>query len=120
MIDQLKNKYFFDKAIIDFKKNEIIGDGVKIDFSKGSFGNNENDPRLRGNYLYNNNNLSIIKKVFLRHVKKIRTSVHLGNLKRKKSNMIKIRKLYIIKMLGWKFMTNQLFTFQGFFIQTQP
>ncbi len=37
MIDQLKNKYFFDKAIIDFKKNEIIGDGVKIDFSKGSF-----------------------------------------------------------------------------------
>ena len=62
MIDQLKNKYFFDKAIIDFKKNEIIGDGVKIDFSKGSFGNNENDPRLRGNYLYNNNNLSIIKK----------------------------------------------------------
>ncbi len=62
MIDQLKNKYFFDKAIIDFKKNEIIGDGVKIDFSKGSFGNNENDPRLRGNYIYNNNNLSIIKK----------------------------------------------------------
>ncbi len=62
MVDQLKNKYFFDKAIINFKNNELIGDGVKIDFSKGSFGNNENDPRLRGNYLYNDNNLSIIKK----------------------------------------------------------
>ena len=30
MIDQLKNKYFFDKAIIDFKKNEIIGDELKL------------------------------------------------------------------------------------------
>ncbi len=62
MTDNISNKYFFQNAIVDFKNNEIIGDGVKVDFSKNSFGNTENDPRLRGNYLYSDNNISIIKK----------------------------------------------------------
>mgnify|MGYP001424216954 CR=1 FL=1 len=62
MLDNLKNKYYFENAIINFKNDELIGDGVKIDFNKGSFGNNENDPRLRGNYVYSNNKTSLIKK----------------------------------------------------------
>ena len=51
MIDELNNEYYFKNAIVNFKTNEIIGDGIKIDFFKNSFGNIENDPRLRGNYL---------------------------------------------------------------------
>ena len=47
---------------LNFNTNELIGDGIKIDFLKASFGNNDNDPRLRGNYIYSNNNVSIIKK----------------------------------------------------------
>ena len=35
---------------------------IKIDFFKNSFGNKENDPRLRGNYFFSNNNQSLIKK----------------------------------------------------------
>ena len=62
MTDQLKNKYYFQNAIINFKNNEMIGDDIKIDFSKTSFGNLENDPRLRGNYLYSDGNQSQIKK----------------------------------------------------------
>ena len=62
MIDEIDNKYFFKNALINFKNNEIIADGIKIDFFKTSFGNNDNDPRLRGNYLYSNNNQSLIKK----------------------------------------------------------
>ena len=62
MIDELYNEYHFSNAIVDFKKNEIIADEIKIDFFKGSFGNKENDPRLRGNYLLGDNNQSIIKK----------------------------------------------------------
>ena len=62
MIDELKNNYYFENAIVNLKDNEIIGDGVKIDFFKSSFGNLENDPRLRGNYLYSDNNQSVIKK----------------------------------------------------------
>ena len=62
MTDNISNKYFFQNAIVDFKNNEIIGDDVKVDFFKSSFGNMENDPRLRGNYLYSDNNISVIKK----------------------------------------------------------
>ena len=62
MIDEINNKYFFENAIIDFKNNEVIGDNVKVDFFKDSFDNKENDPRLRGNYFYSDNNYSLIKK----------------------------------------------------------
>ena len=62
MADQINNKYFFENAVIDFKNNEVIGDNVKIDFFKNSFDNKENDPRLRGNYFYSDNNYSLIKK----------------------------------------------------------
>ena len=62
MIDKINNKYFFENAIINFGNNKVIGDNVKIDFFKSSFDNKENDPRLRGNFFYNDNNFSIIKK----------------------------------------------------------
>ncbi len=62
MIDEINNKYFFENAIIDFENNEVIGDNVKIDFFKGSFNSQENDPRLRGNYFYSDNNFSSVKK----------------------------------------------------------
>ncbi len=62
MNDEIGNKYYFENAMINFKSNEIIADDIKIDFFKSSFGNIKNDPRLRGNYLYSNNNQSVIKK----------------------------------------------------------
>tara|TARA_B100000963_G_scaffold360458_1_gene391424 strand:- start:7714 stop:10092 length:2379 start_codon:yes stop_codon:yes gene_type:complete len=62
LIDSQKNKYMFANAFIDFEKNEFIGDGIKIDFFKGSFGNSDNDPRLRGNYVYGNEKTTLIKK----------------------------------------------------------
>ena len=62
MTDEINNKYFFKNAMINFISDEIIADGIKIDFFKTSFGNKDNDPRLRGNYFYSNNNQSLIKK----------------------------------------------------------
>ncbi len=62
MVDELSNKHYFENAIVNFSTNEIIADGIKIDFFKNTFGNMDNDPRLRGNYLYSNKNLSLIKK----------------------------------------------------------
>ena len=118
LIDQLKNKYFFENAIIDLNTDQLVADGIKIDFFKETFGNSENDPRLRGNYFYSDSNISLIKKgVFTTCKKKMEKNVHLGNLKQKKLNTIKIKKLYIIKMHGWKFMINLYFIFQGFFIR---
>ena len=60
--DLQKNLYYFDSAIIDFSKNKIIADNVNIDFNKNIFGNPLNDPRLKGNYFFNDGKNSIIKK----------------------------------------------------------
>ena len=62
MIDELNNEYFFKNAIVNFKTNEIIADGIKINFDRNTFGNQENDPRLKGNYFYSSDNQSLIKK----------------------------------------------------------
>ena len=62
MTDELNNEYFFKNAIVNFKTSEIIADGIKINFDKNTFGNQENDPRLKGNYFYSSNNQSSIKK----------------------------------------------------------
>ena len=70
MTDEINNKYFFKNAMINFNSDEIIADGIKIDFFKTSFGNKDNDPRLRGNYFYSNNVVNFlifeeIKRIFL-------------------------------------------------------
>ena len=62
MFDVLKNEYHFDTAIVNFSSQEIIGDGIKIDFFNNAFGNEQNDPRLRGNSIYSNKNETIVKK----------------------------------------------------------
>tara|TARA_Y100000816_G_scaffold269636_1_gene232745 strand:- start:7771 stop:10143 length:2373 start_codon:yes stop_codon:yes gene_type:complete len=62
LTDELKNKYSFNSAIVNFQDNKLIADGIKIDFFKNTFDNNQNDPRLRGNYMYSDNNKSLIKK----------------------------------------------------------
>ena len=62
MLDVLKNEYHFDTAIVNFSSQEIIGDGIKIDFFNNAFGNEQNDPRLRGNSIYSDKNETIVKK----------------------------------------------------------
>ena len=62
MQDEEKNNYSFNNAIINFNTDELIGEEIKIDFSKGSFGDEQNDPRLRGNNIYKNQNLITVKK----------------------------------------------------------
>ena len=62
IIDIEKNEYRFTNAIIDFSKNKFIGDGVEIDFFKNTFGDSQNDPRLKGNYVLGDGNKTLIKK----------------------------------------------------------
>ena len=62
LLDIEKNFYNFDNAIVDFSKNQIIADNVNINFNKNIFGNQLNDPRLKGNYFFNDGKNSIIKK----------------------------------------------------------
>ena len=62
LLDIEKNFYNFDNAIVDLSKNQIIADNVNINFNKNIFGNQLNDPRLKGNYFFSDGKKSIIKK----------------------------------------------------------
>ncbi len=62
LLDIEKNFYNFDNAIVDLSKNRIIADNVNINFNKNIFGNQLNDPRLKGNYFFSDGKKSIIKK----------------------------------------------------------
>ena len=63
--DQNQNKYFFENSKLNLKLNEIVGKEVKVDFIDSFFGNQNNDPLLRGSsILSNKKNTKIYKTVF--------------------------------------------------------
>ena len=48
--------------MLDLASKKIIGKDLEINFDKSSFGNSENEPRLKGRSIYSDKNKSIIKK----------------------------------------------------------
>ena len=56
------NEYFIDDAIVDLEKNKIVGKDVGIDFANSTFGNKENEPRLKGNKIYSNQDTTTVSK----------------------------------------------------------
>ena len=56
------NKYYIDDAVIDLHKNKIVGKDVAIDFENSAFGNNKNEPRLKGNKIYSDQNITTVTK----------------------------------------------------------
>ena len=54
LIDKDKNKFILKKAKINTVTKEVIGDNAELFFEKSFFGNSENDPRLIGKKLTNN------------------------------------------------------------------
>ena len=53
--DKNLNKYFFENSKINLKSNEIAGKGLHIDFENSYFGNENNDPTLKGKSAISNN-----------------------------------------------------------------
>ncbi len=65
LFDNQKNEYYLDFAVVNLKDNEFLGSDITIDFEDSLFGNNENDPRLKGNSLFaEKNNTTIYKGSF--------------------------------------------------------
>ena len=63
--DKNLNKYFFENSKINLKINEIAGKGLYIDFENSYFGNENNDPILKGkSAISNNDNTKVYKTVF--------------------------------------------------------
>ena len=64
-IDEEKNEYLISNTIINLKNNHISGKDININFNKSTFGNNENDPRLKSrSFLYTEGSSSMNKGVF--------------------------------------------------------
>ena len=63
--DKYKNQYSFEDLMVDLKNNEILGKELNINFKKSYFGNEKNDPKLKGRSSYSNDNeLRVYKGVF--------------------------------------------------------
>jgi len=61
-IDNKKNKYFLKKGFLKTKENILIGKDIKINLRNDSFGQPDNDPKLKGNSVVYENNKTLIKK----------------------------------------------------------
>ena len=63
--DKNENEYIFEDLIIDLKRNQIAGNEIKINFNKSYFGNEKNDPILKGRSSYSTDEeLKVYKAVF--------------------------------------------------------
>jgi len=49
LFDNLNNQYYLNFAVVDLKNNKFLGSDISIDFEDSLFGNNENNPRMKGN-----------------------------------------------------------------------
>ena len=70
MLDESKNNYLFENAMIDLNNHTLLAKDVEINFAKNIFGNLNNDPRLKGTSLSTNNNTTIIKNGIFTSCKK--------------------------------------------------
>ena len=65
VIDSFNNNYTFENAKINLINKEIIGKEVNIEFVDNLFGDEENDPKLKGKSIISNENFTkIYKSVF--------------------------------------------------------
>ena len=65
LTDKDLNNYFFENSKINLKINEIIAKDIVVDFEDSFFGNENNNPLLKGKGVTSNDkNTQIYKSVF--------------------------------------------------------
>jgi len=57
-----KDKYSFEDVFVNVETNELHGKDLSVNFKKDTFGNIDNDPRLKGNKAYSNRNETTVSK----------------------------------------------------------
>ena len=62
LFDNKKNHYYLNFALVNLKDSKFLGSDISIDFEDSLFGNNENDPRLKGNSLISEENNTTVYK----------------------------------------------------------
>ena len=65
ILDKNDNKYIFEDLVLNLQTNEILGKEIKVEFKDTYFGNENNDPILKGRSSYSNEKeLKVYKAVF--------------------------------------------------------
>lgn len=62
LVDSSKNQYYLDFAVVNLKENRFLGSDLFIDFNDSVFGNNQNNPRLKGNSVVSEKNETKVYK----------------------------------------------------------
>tara|TARA_Y100001970_G_scaffold218050_2_gene267294 strand:+ start:264 stop:2633 length:2370 start_codon:yes stop_codon:yes gene_type:complete len=62
LFDNKKNQYYLSFALVNLKNNKFLGSDISIDFDNTLFGNEKNEPRLKGNSLISEENDTTIYK----------------------------------------------------------
>ncbi len=61
-LDKNNNEYIFKNAIVQLSNKQILGKDFNLNFDKKTFGNENQDPRLKGKSVTVNDDLTIVKK----------------------------------------------------------
>ncbi len=65
LFDNSNNQYYLNFALVDLNNNKFLGSDISIDFEDSLFGNNQNNPRLKGNSIISeNDNTKVYKGSF--------------------------------------------------------
>ena len=62
LLDKEGNNYFVDEGMLKLKEYEMLGKDIQVYLRKNSFGNPENEPKLKGNSVHYKNDKTIISK----------------------------------------------------------
>ena len=62
LIDNEGNSYFVNQGMLKLQDYEMLGKDIQVYLRKDSFGNNENEPKLKGNSVHYKKNKTIISK----------------------------------------------------------
>ncbi|MDB4846126.1 hypothetical protein N8086_01515 [Pelagibacteraceae bacterium] len=62
LITNTTDEFLFNNAMINLNTNEIAGKDITINFSNATFGNSNNQPRLKGKTIYSNKETTNISK----------------------------------------------------------
>ena len=59
--DNKKNNFLLENAIVDLNNSTVQGENANVIFNKSIFGNEENDPRISGKKLFNDDQSTILQ-----------------------------------------------------------
>ncbi|MBD1158050.1 hypothetical protein IDG98_02450 [Pelagibacterales bacterium SAG-MED17] len=107
--DQNDNKYFLENSKLNLKNNEVAGKEVKVDFVDNYFGNENNDPVLKGSSIVSNNENTKIYKTIFSTCNKENKSCRAWELQSEIFTHNKIKKLFEYEKSWFKVFEKKLF-----------